>query len=239
MRLALLADIHGNAVAFDAVLADLGKHEVDGCVLMGDYFLFGPRPREVYERLRDLDWPAIEGNTDRYIVGANAEHPFAEMIGWYRKQLGEDGLAWASDRPFSREDGTLLVVHANPTNLEDLLIGEQDVWESYQLTTAEEGARLMEGVEADLTVYGHIHYFSSGEFGGRQVASIGSIGMPFDGDPRAAYAIAGWDGSHWSIEPHRVAYDQESVAAEVRAQGTQLAEPRARRFLEARPVPLR
>jgi predicted phosphodiesterase len=238
-RIALLADVHGNVAALDAVLTDLESQRVDACVLMGDYFLFGPRPREVFERLRDLAWPAIEGNTDRYIVDADAAHPFAEMIGWYRDQLGEDALAWTAERPFSLEDGSLLVVHANPTDLEDLLISEQDEWETYQLTSAEQGARLMDGVTAELTVYGHIHYFSSGEFGGRRVASIGSIGMPFDGDHRAAYAIAAWDGTHWSIDPHRVAYDHEAVAAEVRSQGTQLAEGRAQRFAEARPVPLR
>jgi len=238
-RIALLADIHGNVAALDAVLADLDSQEVDARVLMGDYFLFGPRPREVYERLRELDWPAIEGNTDRYISDARPGHPFAELIAWNRERLGADGLAWLAERPFSLEDESLLVVHANPKDLEDLLVTEPDPDGAQTLTTEAHGAELMEGVEADLTVYGHIHYFSRGEFGGKRVASIGSVGMPFDHDPRAAYAIAEWDGSHWALSPRRVAYDHEAVADEVLAQGGQLAEPRSLRFRESRMVPLR
>lgn len=238
-RIALLADIHGNVAALDAVLADLESQAVDACVLMGDYFLFGPRPREVYERLVALDWPAIEGNTDRYIRDARPGHPFAELISWTRRELGADALAWLAERPFSLEDESLLVVHANPTDLEDLLVTEPDADGAQTLTTEEHGARLMEGVDADLTVYGHIHYFSSGAFGGKRVASIGSVGMPFDHDARAAYAIAEWDGSHWKILRRRVAYGHEAVADEVLEQGGQLAMPRSLRFRESRMVPLR
>jgi predicted phosphodiesterase len=238
-RIALLADIHGNVAALDAVLADLDAQELDAHVFMGDYFLFGPRPREVYERLRALDWPAIEGNTDRYISDARPDHPFAELIAWNRERLGADGLAWLAERPFSLEDESLLVVHANPTDLEDLLVTEPDLDGAQTLTSEEHGAKLMDGVEADLTVYGHIHYFSQGEFGGKRVASIGSIGMPFDHDPRAAYAIADWDGDHWVVSRRRVSYDYAAVADEVLAQRGQLAEPRSLRFREARMVPLR
>jgi len=238
-KLALLADIHGNVAALDAVLADLESKDHDALAFLGDYFLFGPRPREVYERLRDLGAPAIEGNTDRYITEAREGHPFEEMIRWYRAQLGDDGLAWARERPFSLEDGTLLAVHANPRDLEDLLVTEPGAGGGPELTDPAHGASLMEGVTADLTVYGHIHYFSSGEFGGKRVASIGSVGMPFDHDPRAAYAFAEWDGTRWSITERRVEYDHEAVAEDVLKIGGQLANPRSLRFREARAVPLR
>jgi len=88
-------------------------------------------------------------------------------------------------------------------------------------------------------VYGHIHCFANGEFGGRRVASIGSVGMPFDHDPRAAYAIASHEGGGWTIEPKRVPYDNGAVADEVLARGAQAAEGRARRFREAACLPMR
>ena len=239
LRVALIADIHGNLSALDAVIADLDTQQVDAHVLMGDYFLFGPDPRGVADRLRELGWPAIEGNTDRYIVDADPDHVFAPMIRWYREQLGEDHLAWMKERPFSQREDSLLCVHANPLDLESLLISEQDEWDTYKLSNEEEAARLLDGVDAALTVYGHIHYFSRGTLAGCEVASIGAVGMPFDGDQRAAYAIATLGDDEWTLEPRRSAYDYESVAQQIRDQGTQLAEGRALRLLEARAVPLR
>ncbi|MEM8884665.1 MAG: metallophosphoesterase family protein [Planctomycetota bacterium] len=239
-RVALLADIHGNAAALRAVLDDLAGVDVDGHVLLGDYFLFGPRPLEVAEALRALGGPTIKGNTDDYIVRQPPDHAFAPMLRWYREQLGDEHLAWTAARPFRHEiEPGLQLVHANPSDLESLLITEQDEWETYPSTSEEEAARLIGDHTAALTVYGHIHYASRGELAGQQLASVGSIGMPFDGDHRAAWAIAHHDGSDWTLEHRRVEYDYEAVAQEIRDQGTQLAEGRALRILQARPVPLR
>jgi len=243
-RVALLADIHGNALALDAVLRDLDTVEVDAHVFMGDYFLFGPRPREVYERIAALAWPAIEGNTDRYIASPTFPVPFTDLREWYRSELGEDALEWSRALPFdlrvrSREGGDLLIVHATPTDIEDLLITEQDEWETHPLTTEAEAAGRLGDAAADLIVYGHIHYASNGVLDQRRLASIGSIGLPFDGDQRAAYAIAEWRDGAWGLEHRRVDYDHESVAREVRAQALPLCEPRAQRLDRAKPVPLR
>jgi predicted phosphodiesterase len=243
-RVALLADIHGNALALDAVLNDLDAVEVDAHVLMGDYFLFGPRPREVHERLAALAWPAIEGNTDRYIAGASFPAPFTDLRAWYRSQLGAEALDWCRALPFdlrvrSGDGGELLIVHATPTDIEDLLITEQDEWRTHPLTTEAEAAERLGDAAADLIVYGHIHYASRGSMDDRSLASVGSVGLPFDGDHRAAYAIAEWQNGAWALEHRRVAYDHASVAREVRAQGLPLSEARARRLELAQPVPLR
>jgi diadenosine tetraphosphatase ApaH/serine/threonine PP2A family protein phosphatase len=242
-RVALLADIHGNSLALDAVLRDIESTEVDARVLMGDYFLFGPRPREVHERLAELDWPAIEGNTDRYIAGPTFPAPFTDLREWYRTKLGEEALEWCCNLPFdlrvrSGDGGELLIVHATPTDIEDLLITEQDEWQTHPLTTEEKAAGRLGDASADLIVYGHIHYTSSGTLDKRSLASIGSVGLPFDGDHRAAYAIAEWNNAEWTLEHRRVEYDHESVAREVRTQGLPLAEARAQRLELARPVPL-
>ena len=244
MRIALLADIHGNSLALEAVLSDLEPIEVDAHLLMGDYFLFGPRPREVYERIVSLAWPAIEGNTDRYIAGPDFPSPFAELRPWYRDQLDSDALEWCRALPFDirvRPAGgkDLLVVHATPTNIEELLITQLDEWKTRPLTTEEEATKRLGDAHADLIVYGHIHYASAGVLGGRRLASIGSVGLPFDGDHRAAYAIAEWANGGWSLEHRRVAYEHAAVAREIRAQDIALTDGRAGRIEQARPLRLR
>ncbi|MCE9573069.1 MAG: metallophosphoesterase [Deltaproteobacteria bacterium] len=62
MRIALISDLHANLVALDAVLADIAARGADQVVCLGDVATLGPHPREVLDRLRALDGPAILGN---------------------------------------------------------------------------------------------------------------------------------------------------------------------------------
>jgi len=191
-RWALIADVHGNAAALDAVVADLEGIAVDGCVLMGDYALFGPRPRECCDRLREMAAQgavAILGNTDRYVHEDPPKHPASELIGWTREQVGEESVAWLGSRPFDHRieapgggAGSVLVVHATPTDVEG-------IWDD---RTPEEGARRLLGdARADWILYGHIHVAREGRVGDQRVRSIGSVGFPFDGDGGATHATAG------------------------------------------------
>jgi len=68
MRVAVIADIHGNAVAFDAVLADLETQTVDRVVCLGDAIQGGPQPSEVAARLRELRCPVVYGNADAFLL---------------------------------------------------------------------------------------------------------------------------------------------------------------------------
>jgi predicted phosphodiesterase len=79
----------------------------------------------------------------------------------------------------------------------------------------EDEGELLAGVEDDRLVFGHTHlqFRRRSEHGGVELVNPGSVGMPFDGDPRAAYALAGGDGE---LELRRVAYDHSASAAAVR-----------------------
>lgn len=68
MRIALIADIHGNVVALDEVLAELEKKAVDQIVCLGDVAAGGPRPAQTLERLRELDCPVVMGNADQWLL---------------------------------------------------------------------------------------------------------------------------------------------------------------------------
>ncbi|MBB6098397.1 putative phosphodiesterase [Deinobacterium chartae] len=75
MKIALVSDIHGNLLALEALLADLGRERPDQVVCLGDLATDGPRPREVIRSVRALGWPTVAGNTDTWLLGPQ---PFAD-----------------------------------------------------------------------------------------------------------------------------------------------------------------
>jgi len=249
---AVIADIHGNAAALEAVLAELGRERYDELVVAGDLVLFGPRPAEALAAVRRLAAPTISGNTDRlFLPDVPLNHPLLAAAGatveWVRERIGGDRVAFLVGLPFDRrvtppggsspgED--LLVVHATPTDVDAILILERNPVAGTEVTAEAEARRLVGETEANLILYGHIHYASAGTVAGRRLASVGAVGMPLDGDPRAAYALVRWGGGEWRVEHRRVAYDHRAVAEELLAAGMPKAEAIARRLTEARPVPL-
>jgi predicted phosphodiesterase len=224
---ALLADIHGNLDAFEAVLADLAHQPHDAVVIAGDHLVMGPQPAKTLARLRELDVPTIFGNIDREVVEGR---PHSPLISWTREQIGEAGIAYLEALPFSHHvtppqqtspEADLFVVHATPTSVYPVLLLEANALSPLlnKVTPEEEAAALLGAIRANLIVFGHIHYASSGTIRGQRVVSIGSVGFPFDGDPRAAYALASWDGAQWQIQHRRVAYDRERTIEAVQRSG--------------------
>src|SRR3954471_11347311 len=99
VKVALVSDIHGNAVAFDAVLDDISDQEVDAVVCLGDVATLGPEPGEVLDRLRRLGCLCVRGNHDDYLlqpdlVDDHSEAPeIREAIDWAREELTSTDLA--------------------------------------------------------------------------------------------------------------------------------------------------
>ena len=201
--LALLYDIHGNLPALEAVLADAG--DPDGFVLGGDYAVAGAWPRETVERLKELDnatW--IRGNADRWLVDrSDAPDPVGPIAERCAELLGEELVAELVALPETAVvDGTLYC-HASP----------QSDMEPFFPEPGERDAELLMGVEARRVVCGHIHVsFDRVGPGGIEIVNPGSVGMPWDGDHRAAYAVI--DGDR--LERRRVEYDWQASAAAVR-----------------------
>ena len=243
---AVLSDVHGNAAALDAVLADLAGVPHDATVVAGDLALLGPRPAEALARLRALDAPTVYGNTDRELLRQDPGRQ-DPLVDWTRERIGEDGLAYLASLPFdlritppggASPDDDLLVVHATPTDVEAVLILEPGPSGTWQVTPEAEATALVGDVRASLIVLGHIHVASAGSVRGRRLATVGAVGFPFDGDPRAAYALVAWNGRAWRLTHRRVAYDHAAVAVDVRALDPPHADAIARRLIEARSVPL-
>jgi diadenosine tetraphosphatase ApaH/serine/threonine PP2A family protein phosphatase len=213
----LLYDVHGNLPALEAVLADARSAGVDRWVLGGDYALFGGWPRETVERLRELS-PAvwIRGNGERWTADPseapdNAVVPAA--IRAAREALGRELVDDLASLPFSCFVERMFVCHGSPVS---------DV-RSFAPEPSDDEEELLAGTSAESVLFGHTHvpFARRSSVGDVELVNPGSVGMPFDGDTRAAYAIAHDDGA---IEHRRVQYDHAASSARLRAFGAEWAD---------------
>jgi diadenosine tetraphosphatase ApaH/serine/threonine PP2A family protein phosphatase len=217
--IALIYDVHGNLPALEAVLADAEERRTERYLLGGDYALFGAWPKETVERLRQLDADWIRGNGERWTAApGDAPEQVQTAIGRCRELLGRALVEELALLPESeRHEGTLFC-HGSPVS---------DV-RSFLPEPAEDEAELLAGVGADRLVFGHTHLaFRRTARDGIELVNPGSVGMPFDGDPRAAYGLLHPDGK---IEHRRVGYDHRASAAAVRERLGEAGELPARRI---------
>ena len=240
---AVLADVHGNAAALRAVLNVLEDQTFDALVFAGDLVLNGPRPAETLDTIRALNVPTIYGNADRYVCNPNHPDPGVQ---WARERLGTAAIAYLSELPFAHRitppggespNDDLLIVHATPTDVEAVLTLEPDRFGLLKVTPQPKAEWLLGSAQADLILAGHLHYASSGKVGERRCATIGSVGFPCDGDVRAAYAMAAWDGRNWQVHHCRVDYNHLQVAAEIERSSFPFAANSAERLRRARFIP--
>ena len=203
--LALLYDIHGNLPALEAVLADAS--DVDGFLLGGDYATAGAWPKETVERLKELEnatW--IRGNADRWLVDRSrrARRRSTTIAARTAELLGDELVEELSAPSGVGRDRR----HAVLPRLAAL--GHGDLLPRGPAS----GTRSCStGVEARRVVAGHIHIaFRRAGPGGIELVNPGSVGMPWDGDHRAAYAVIDDD----RVEQRRVDYDWQKAVAAVR-----------------------
>lgn len=216
---AILSDIHGNIQALRAVLGELQDESYDDLVVAGDIVVRGLHDAECIDLLCELGGAAVAGNTDIWV--ATSGHPAAAEI---REQIGPERLDFLTGLPLQHRitppggrspDDDLLIVHATPRDTRGILIVEKHPLYPYRLTPPAKAGSLIDGARASLIVAGHLHYRQSGLIDRQRFATIGPVSFSNDGDPRAGYALATWDGSDWNLEHRRVVYDVDAVADEI------------------------
>lgn len=204
---ALLYDIHGNLPALEAVVEDARGAGATDYVLGGDYALAGAFPQETLKLLRKLDATWIRGNTERWLEDPS-DVPDDELlhraIEYCRERLGYDVTEKLFRLPESTEIDEACVCHASPHD--DML--------TFMPEPTEGDHELLAHSNADVVIFGHSHLqFSREAQGGCLLVNPGSVGLPFDDDRRAAYAL--WRGGR-DFELRRVAYDSDGYARQVR-----------------------
>ncbi len=240
MRIAVLGDIHGNLSALEAVLADLRDQAPDEVIHLGDLAASGCHAAQAVDTVRDRGWRGVMGNTDEMLWRPElkdafiARTPALESLWRFvfdesapatAEALGPERLAWLQTLPMTLTAHGIGLVHASP----------DDLWKSPLAGAADSEFRSVYGrLGTPVVVYGHIHAPFVRAMGDLTVANTGSVGLPYDGDPRASYLIVD-DGNCWV---RRVEYDIEREIRALAQSGHPRAGWIADRLRDARYAPL-
>ena len=231
MRIAIISDIHGNAVALEAALADIAAEGVGQIVCLGDVAATGPQPREVLARLRALGCPVVMGNTDAWLLepptredGDELSRHFDEFDQWCAAQLTDDDRAYL--RTFQPTiqvplgpAGMLLGYHGSPRSFSDPVLP----------TTPDEAIdQMFEGFQATIMAGGHTHLQMFRRHRAAILLNPGSVGFgrigappanPIRNSPWAEYAVVEAEPGRLRVDLRRVAFDIEEWTRVMRASG--------------------
>jgi diadenosine tetraphosphatase ApaH/serine/threonine PP2A family protein phosphatase len=233
MRLALLADIHGNREALDACLDHAQRRGAERFGFMGDLVGYGADPGYVVDIVADhcaRGAFALLGNHDAAVISPeNNMNEYARAaIDWTRDQLDDAQKAFLANLPYGREEEDVLFVHSDASAPADWIY----------VTDSHSAAHSMQATEKPLTICGHVHVpqlYQSSAVGRvrstvprtndrivfapstKSLAVLGSVGQPRDNNPNAAYAL--YDDTDMSLTYVRVDYDIEHAAHKIHAAG--------------------
>jgi putative phosphoesterase len=209
MRILILADIHGNWPALQAL------HEpCDVCLCLGDLVDYALEPAPCIDWVRRNAHHVVRGNHDHgaaqnvTVQGRNGFRYLTSVTRpLSRERLGEDDLRYLSRLPLTQmltlDDTRFLLVHATP----------RDPLDEYAPPDVEFWKRRLQDVEADVVCVGHTHQPYVLEVGDKLVINPGSVGQPRDGDARASFAII----EDYKVELLRVEYPVEETVATIQA----------------------
>ncbi len=207
------------------MVADLRVQAPDLVCHGGDLAVMGGEPAAVVDRIRELGWPGVAGNTDealwdpapgeRVMAAAPALRGWLEvllgrLVPWAREALGEERVSWLRAQPLTRTEAGLTLVHATPA----------DLWRAPLPGVPDDQLAAPYAAIAGPVVYGHIHRAFARTVAGRLLANAGSAGLPWDGDPRPGYLL--FDGD--SVTVRRVAHDPGADDSLLRRAGFPLPE---------------
>ena len=231
MRVALLSDQHGNDIAFEAAVADVGRLGVDEVVCLGDVVQGGTQPAETLDRLATLGCGTVLGNADAFLLEVPADSPEPvterqlEVREWTLSQLDASHLEQI--RAFSpvvrreHEGVKLLLFHGSPRSYDDVLLPE----------LADEALEPFLGHAAALLAGGHTHLQWTRGIGDALYVNPGSVGISYDrhADPLALRALAEWalvtvENEAVAVEFRQVAYSVDDVRSAALSSGRPYAD---------------
>lgn len=215
MKIGLISDVHANLFALEAVLAHAGSMGVKQFWCLGDYVHFNAFPDEVVKTIRKLDAISIYGNIDLAVLNARklvykknaSDIPEEEKpILWTYQQLTRKNRNFLNDLPMKKrikiKGNRFLLIHGSPAGYDDPLF----------VDTPEDRLReLAKLTNAEFVLVGHTHRPFVREVEGTTFINPGSVGKPFDGDPRACYAILKVKEDQVSVQQYRVEYNLEKM----------------------------
>lgn len=214
-RLAVLADIHANLPALQAVIADMRQFAADQVIVAGDSVNWGPHSREVLQLIIENRWAVIRGNNALYAL--DHDTPRAPRY-WavftlpplLREELGEDGLRALASMPDSLslrfpDSAPLYMTHGIPG----------DPWTAvYPHSPQREVMSWLAPVSENTVVCAHSHIALERHVGLWHIFNPGSVGVPLDGEKSASYIVIDGDYDGWRLHAHRrVKYNMQPLFA--------------------------
>jgi len=215
MKYAILADIHANLEALNAVLVDAKSQGCTHHVCLGDIVGYNTRPKECLDIIRGMNIPCVKGNHDEYCSASQPLEGFTQQaataVEWTRQQLTVDDLQWLESLPYVQTVAGFTIVHAT--------LDAPERW-GYVFDKLAAAASFTHQ-RTPICFFGHTHvpiaFMQNGVVVGgsyskflvepvkKYFVNVGAVGQPRDGNPKAGYAIYDFDTQ--TIELRRVTFD--------------------------------
>ena len=233
MRVALVSDVHGNAVALETVIAELERESPDAVVCLGDLIQGGPDPARCIDLVAELGWPVVMGNADAFVLDESAAANSVEAVSerqlaqrtWTLDQLDEQRRGFVASFQATIEvalggSRALLACHAVPASFDPVVLPS---------TPEEEFRAHLDGVVADVVAAGHVHLQFVRRAGATLWVNPGSVGLSYDHeqpeddfrfDAWAAYGVVtAEDDGRFAVELRRIPVDIDAIVARVETCG--------------------
>ncbi len=227
-RIAVLSDVHGNAVALEAVRRAVTAAAPDAVLVAGDLVMNGPDPAATVDAVRELEAAGalvVQGNTDIAVADFDyaaafpwfsdgAPDAFRRAAEWAHDALDDGQLEWLRRLPAERrlwlDDTLVLLTHASP--------GSQTAGFDPALDASVVLERVS-GTDARVICCGHTHLPEVRDFGWKMIVNDGSAGYVFDGEPTASWAVVDIAGANVTAEIKRTSFDALTVANAISSRG--------------------
>jgi diadenosine tetraphosphatase ApaH/serine/threonine PP2A family protein phosphatase len=228
VKFAIIADIHANLEAFQAVLADSKRNECTHYAFLGDFVGYCADPKACVDIVRSMNAPCVQGNHDEYCstdLPLDGFNPAAaKAVEWTRNQLTEDDRQWLRNLPYTRTVEDFTLAHATldaPQRwgyvFDKLAAAANFTQQHTQLCFFGHTHVPIAFVEDSRVVRGGTYTSFKIEKGKRYFVNVGAVGQPRDNNRKAAYVI--YDKDKCLIELRREAYDIEATQRKIRDSG--------------------
>lgn len=213
MRIAVLADVHGNLPAFEAALDHVARQPVDRIILAGDIVVGAPDSKACWKLASELGCPILLGNQERYVAhyGTSRALPIWDTdqfapLHWAAKQLTDRDREDMGNLPLTLrlpEAPDVVFCHASTRSDNDAIKAHTP--EDHKLH------EMFSGITERFIVRAHNHIGGIRIWDGRSIITCSSVGLPLDGEPTAQYLLLEKHSSDWQIRHQSVPYDIEAA----------------------------
>ncbi len=213
-RIAVLSDVHGNAFALEAVLADLQRAAPDLTVNLGDQVEGCADPARAYALQAALNATEVRGNNEEKLWPGGRRTPSSRQYGaWLEGQLDAAALDHLSALPLTAPlaDGAVLACHGTPWSAWDSLLWVWDPHGHYRARDPRDLRAQLAPLDAQVVLCGHTHRPGATRVGDTLLVNAGAVSDQVDGDPRARWTLLECRAGRWSADFRAVPYDIEAA----------------------------